>query len=166
MVLCNLVLSQQEMAFACKEGRRRHEDSRTRGIRDAHGARPGDITLDDEFGGAAAEFAASKIFNVKWTAAHPNSPPDGPDIGNRTQVRHIARPSSKCLLVRPSDLQKYGNVPFVLVRRQGNQFTLLGWIMAEEAQGIVPLTDKGNGRPPAWFVPEYFLHSIEKLRNI
>jgi hypothetical protein len=51
------------------------------------------------------------------------------------------------------------------MRRHGAEFTALGWIMASEAQQVVPLTDMGNGRPPAWFVPESRLYQIEELKK-
>jgi hypothetical protein len=160
------VLSQEEMTFASQRAIELHKEARARGVPDAHGARPGDITPDDEIGAAQAEFAASRIFGVKWSAGERNARKDGPDIGRRTQVRRVIKLSSKSLIIRPWDLQKYGDVPFLLMRQEGNVFAARGWIMACEAGRVCQLTDKGTGRPPAWFVRESQLHPIEHLKDV
>ncbi len=161
-----IVLSPEDMEFAERVALTLHNQARILGVSDAHGARPGEITREDEIGGAQAELAAAKLLGVKWSAGEQEAPRNGPDIGHRTQVRHVWKAFSKSLIIRPWDIQKYGDVPFVLMRKQGPKFIAKGWIMGSEAMSICPLTDKGTGRPPAWFVSENQLHPIQELRDV
>jgi hypothetical protein len=136
---------------------------RAAGIPDAHGARPFDIGPAREVGGRAAELAAARYYRVAWTSSRPDAHRDGPDIGRRTQVRHIGNPTHS-LIVRPREIERYGNVPFVLVFRAGRTFTIRGWVMAYEARRVGRWTNAGRAdRPPAWFVAQGLLRPAEEL---
>jgi hypothetical protein len=164
--LPTIVLSREELLRARQQAERLHDGNRARGLPDAHGAKPRDIPRDTEAGAQAAELAAAKWFRVPWTSSLPGARKDGPDIGRRTQVRRIQH-HSRSLIVRPSDIDKYGNVPFVLVYQGGDQFTLLGWIMAYDARRVGEWTKAGRiDRPPAWFVSQCRLRAIEALTDV
>jgi hypothetical protein len=112
----------------------------------------------------AAELAAAIALNVYWTGSEGNS--SASDIGQRTQVRCLLKETSRCLLIRESEIRKYGNVPFVLVRYREGKFLILGWIMAEKAKEVGKLTDGGDAsRPPMYLVEQKHLHSVFTLHN-
>ena len=155
------------MDQAAKAAKCLHDRIRKNGGKNAHGLRDRDATAEIEAGGAAAELAASLILRVPWTASIADNY-FGPDIGVRTQVRSSNKlRRSHCLIVRERDLDKYGNVPFVLVIQTFNTFKIHGWMMSVEATTAGNLWDGGDsGRPPAWFVPEAKLYSIDTLKDI
>ncbi len=162
-----VTLSKEELTDASKVAADLHDRLRKRGVKDAHGARRGDISREDEAGGAAAELAVARLLGVEWTAGQPGHDTYGPDVGTRTQVRSSNKPRpSHHLIVRSRDIEKYHDVPFVLVIQTGTQFDVKGWCMAYEALEIGRLWDGGNSqRPDAWFVHESKLHPIETLEN-
>ncbi len=107
----------------------------------------------------AAERAAALLLGVPYNGER--------SIGNRTQVRVIDRPEHHCLCVRESDLDRYGNVPFVLVRKEDNRCTILGWVMGREARKIGRRADNGDmKRMPMWMVEDYLLHPITTLESV
>lgn len=148
--------------------RKLHDGIRARGGKDGHGLRAEDATAEMEAGGAQAELAASLLLGVPWTAGGDGHHPDGPDIGSRTQVRSSSvRRDHHSLIVRPRDIHKYGDVPFLLVIQAGRKFTLLGWMMSYEATRAGRLWNGGDGRrPPAWFVPQEKLHPVGTLEGV
>jgi hypothetical protein len=166
-VLREITLTTQQMEEAAAVARRLHNNLRRRGVRDAHGLRARDATAELEAGGAQAELAASLLLGVPWTAGR-SADKYGPDIGTRTQVRSSNKPrSSHCLIVRPRDIEKYGNVPFVLVIQAGRLFRIHGWTMALDAATDEFRWDGGDRqRPEAWFVPEAKLLPIDTLEGV
>lgn len=158
-------LTGEQMAVADRVAARLHDGLRRRGVKDAHGLRKEDATREMEAGGAAAEMATALLLGVPWAAGEPGNDPYGPDIGTRTQVRSSNKPRPRhSLIVRSRDIEKYGDVPFVLVIQTGRVFTIHGWMMAFEAVKKGRLWDGGDGgRPEAWFVPEEKLHDIDSL---
>lgn len=159
-----VVLSDDQLKEATKVAKELHDSCRRKGIRDGHGLRKADATSDMETTGYAAEMALAQYLGVEWTARD-SQDPKGPDVGERTQVRssHVER-AFHHLIVRTRDIEKYGNVPFVLVIRKGNAFFVKGWMMSYEAVNVGRWWDGGDsGRPPAYFVPEDKLYSIDTL---
>lgn len=159
-------LSKEQMQEAADAAKRLHDMLRARGARNAHGLRDEDATADLEAGGAAAELAVSVYLGVRWAGAVGNSS-YGPDVGERTQVRSSNRPRKHhCLIVRQRDIDKYGNVPFVLVIQEGNRFEIKGWAWAQDAVRRGRFSDGGDkDRPKAWFLGEEFLRPIEDLED-
>lgn len=165
--LTEITLIPFQMEQAAKVARNLSNTLRKRGVKNAHGLRKRDATAELEEGGAQAELAASLMLGVEWTASKSNDP-FGPDIGTRTQVRSSNKPRGHhSLIVRPRDIEKYGDVPFLLVIQNGPNFVIKGWMMALEATRVGRLWD-GNDRqrPEAWFVPEEKLHPIETLEVV
>lgn len=160
-----ITLSTQQMIRAAIVAQELHDDLRARGVQDGHGLK--NAITEMEAGGAQAELAASILLGVEWTGEK-NLGPYAADIGTRTQVRSSNKPRSRhSLIVRQRDLDKYGDVPFLLVIQTGNTFRIHGWMMAKEAAQDRFLWDGGDKtRPKAWFVPERFLYSIEKMEGI
>lgn len=162
-----ITLTDRQMEEAATVARRLHDGLRRRGVRNAHGLRDKEATRELEAGGAQAELAASLLLGVPWTARYDDDPCSA-DIGTRTQVRSSNKPRpSHCLIVRQRDLDKYGNVPFLLVIQTGQMFRIHGWMMAFDAARPEFLWDGGDpARPKAWFVPERRLHPIETLEGV
>jgi hypothetical protein len=160
----SITLDDEQHARAVKA--RERMDAKFRDKREeGHGAKKGSISRDDEIGGFAGELAAAILLGVEWTGEACDT--QSADIGTRTQVRTLTRASSRRLLVRPYDLRKYGNVPFVLVRMQEDKrtFTILGWCMGDEVPQRGELTDGGNpDRPLVYLVDQNNLRRAEYLR--
>ncbi len=169
----SITLSPQEMTLAEEVSfkiHRRADGSRWVG-RNPTKTTSKSITRDDEVGGHAGELAAALMLGVDWTGMKSsnfssNSSSNSADVGHFTQVRTLTRDTSRCLLVRPHDLEKYGNVPFVLVRRSGNRFYLLGWIWGFEAKTLGRMTDGGDKtRPPVYLVDQRNLRNMEDFKR-
>lgn len=160
----SITLTSFQMDQADRVARRLHDRLRRLGVKNAHGLRDRDATPEMEANAAAAELAAALLLDVPWTASLLNDP-CGPDIGSRTQVRSSNRPRNHhSLIVRPRDIEKYNDVPFVLVIQRGCHFTIKGWMMAFEATKEGRLWNGGDRqRPDAWFVGEEKLHDITTL---
>lgn len=157
-------LSQEQMALAATVAEELHGKLRAAGVKDGHGARPEDMTPEVEAGGSAAEIAAALFLGVPWTAQHADDP-YGADVGLRTQIRSTNKVRhSHSLIVRQRDLQKYGNVPFILVVQTGNRFELKGWAMAYDVKTRGREWDGGDhSRPPAYFLHESQLQPMATL---
>ena len=156
-------LSAKQMDFVDKIVREGVKKKKAGGARNMHGITPEDDTPEVAVGAAQAELALSLFLNVEWASYRKG----GPDVGERTQVRSSMRErSSHSLIVRPRDLELYGDVPFVLVIQKRNRFEVLGWMSSVEATRVGKLCNGGNWkRPDAWFVHESLLHSLEELTN-
>lgn len=136
-----------------------------RGKPNGHGAKANAISHEDEVGGFAGELAVATALGAAWHA-ETTLDTSGPDVGRATQVRTLTRPTSKRLLVRPHDLRKYGDVPYVLVRRDGDrEFTLLGWIYGDDVPVRGRKTDGGDpSRPPMYLVDPDDLEPMAGLK--
>lgn len=160
--LWSIRLSGEQRKFAKKVTDRIR--AKCRGKRDGHGGNA--LTIGNEFHGYCGELAAALLLGVEWTGGAEDATAAGSDIGRQTQVRTLVHGTSHRLLVRPHDLHKYGNVPFVLVRREadGDTYTLLGWCYAFEVPLRGKLTDGGDpSRPPCYLVHPAALRPIDTL---
>ncbi len=166
-MLTTITLTDAQMTRAAQVASKLHDRLRRQGVKDAHGLRKADATVEMESGAAAAELAASLMLGVAWTTSEKNDP-YGADIGERTQVRSSGKlRSSHSLIVRSRDIEKYGDVPFLLVIQEGKAFRILGWMMSFEALKVGRLWDGGDSkRPDAWFVHESLLHHIQTLKVV
>jgi hypothetical protein len=136
---------------------------RERPLPDGHGAAEGDITANMRFSGFAGELASALALNVRWNAEFTNSTKVA-DVGRCIQVR-TSHAKARKLLVRPHDLKKYGNVPFVFVKQLSlSQFDVVGWIFASDVPKVGELGYGGNyHRPAAYYVDEKHLKPISEL---
>lgn len=164
-------LSDAEMALAWSESEKIHGPLRAKGTRNAHGMTAEAATSDLEASGHACELALSLYLDREWSAVTRRSPDGGkalgPDVGDHLQVRSSDVPRKRHhLIVRARDLKEHGDVPFVLVIRQGRAFSIRGWAMCGEVGTIGRWWDGGRpGRPKAWFVPEDKLRPIRELSS-
>lgn len=157
-------LSREEMAKGAAVAKELHDRLRSYGVRDGHGLRAGDHSAM-EAGGAQAELAVAKYYGVPWTASLPGHTAKSPDVGARTQVRSsFVQRSSHHLQIRNRDIDKYGNVPYILVIQTGNIFEIKGWIMCEEGLKVCRVYD-ANGRPPVFQVHESKLLHPDTLKK-
>jgi len=152
----NVTLNASEMLAAAFVGVRRHVAAIARGLADKHG-----LTGDkDGWGlhieGAAGEVAAAKALGRYWSASvntfKAGYDVDGIQIRTRSQDHYD-------LIIRANDPS---DAIFVLVTGASPNFKVHGWILAGDGKCDEFVQSHGN-RPPAWFVPQSRLNSIESL---
>jgi hypothetical protein len=99
---------------------------------------------------AGSELAAAKVYNAYWPPSLEPQKGGQPDIGRNIQVRHTPKHNHR-LLVTPDALDEQF---YVLVTGHLPVFEVVGHIKAGDAKQRQWLTDLGNGRPEAYFVPQ------------
>jgi hypothetical protein len=105
--------------------------------------------------GACGEYAFAKYARLPFR--HTLFTFHAPDVGN-WQVR-CTKLKPPMLIVRTCDRDEDS---FVLVHCVTDFcYRVCGWITGREAKQSRWLTDRGNGRPAAWFVPADALHAID-----
>lgn len=140
-----------EVAVAAMVGVNRQNTAIRDGRPDRHGFEGPGWNVHIE--GAAGEMAVAKALGIYWPCAVNTF--KMPDVG-RLQVR--TRSDKKYdLIVRHCDSP---HEVFVLVIGRVPTFEVVGWIKGVDAQRDEWLQDYG-GRPPAWFVPQKALVSID-----
>lgn len=149
-----ILLTQEDIEQAKKVARIRNEKAiLAHADPQKYGFKGENLSLHVE--GALAEKAASKALELEWDI--------GPwqkrswDIGN-LQIRSTKYTTGK-LIVRPADDE---NDTFVLVISRSPKFEIKGWIKGKDAKKEEWIYSS-NGRPPAWFVPQSQLNSIDTL---
>lgn len=148
----NVVLERHEIEMVAAVGVRRRCASLDR-LADRHGY-SGENAWEQDIQGAAAELAVAKATNRYWDGSF-NTYKRG-DVGS-VQVRSTKRPDG-CLIVRPSDP---ADAVYFLVVGEIPEFTVVGWIMGENAK-LERFEKAPGGRPPAFFVPQRYLTPIER----
>jgi hypothetical protein len=99
-----VILSNVQMEFAGFLADKLREKIKKKGGKDAHGAKPGDITTQMEHGGAQAELAVAVFLSSPWNILQGAY---AADVGKDVQVRSTQKPRpSHSLIVRQRDLQK------------------------------------------------------------
>ena len=141
-----------EINAAAEVGIRRHIESLRKGLKDAHGF-DGKNGWSLNINGALGEMAFAKQQNVYY---------DGsvntfklPDVG-QYQIRTTFM---DYLIVRPGDSDED---IFVMVQNKCPLFEIVGFMLGADAKRF-NLTDRGNGRPPAHFVPAANLSDPRQL---
>jgi hypothetical protein len=105
--------------------------------------------------GALGEYAFAKAAHLPFR--HTLFTFHAPDVAG-WQVR-CTKTQPPCLIIRPGDSD---HDSFVLVQYLADtRYRVCGWISGREAKQSRWLTDRGNGRPAAWFVPADALHAID-----
>jgi hypothetical protein len=148
-------LTDEQLARSAACARLRLEESRRQGLADQHGRVEKDFGID--MTGACGEHATAILKCVPWTASV--NVGDAPDVGD-IQVRSTNNAGYN-LIVRPGDVEKYPNHPYMLAVVQGAKVYLIGWIYAREAESAArPRThsDENGEWSPAYFVPKSALH--------
>ena len=121
--------------------------------------------FDTDVKAAGAEMAVAKALGMYWDGSVGRFKKEA-DIGKDIEVRMTSMRIPR-LIVRPND-SKNPDRKFVLVHDRcsvGRKFCydIMGWIHCKDAMNDNFLTDNGNGRPPAWFVPVVHLLPVEDL---
>lgn len=140
----NVVLERHEIEMAAVVGVRRRTASLDRCV-DRHGYQ-GTNAWEQDIQGAAAELAVAKATRRYWDGSFDTFKRG--DVG-QIQVRSTKRPDGS-LIVRPSDSDLD---IFFLVVGEIPEFTVVGWIKAQDAKQERYEKAPG-GRPPAYFVPQ------------
>ena len=85
------------------------------------------------------------------------------DIDGWVQVRSTSLNPSHRLIVRPNDLDEH---LFVHVEFEGRKGGPVGWLYGHEAKQEKWLTDRGNGRDPAYFIPRRHQRLMEEFLEL
>lgn len=106
-----------------------------------------------EVEGACAELAVAKATGSFWQAIVSRPVTGGPDVGD-LHVRHTTRDHG-CLIIRPADPIGL----YVLVTGRAPTLTIRGYGDAADVR-LPKYLRRGNGLPPAWFVPQSELYDL------
>jgi hypothetical protein len=154
-------LSEYETLVGAQVGMMRNIQSIKSGKVDFVGGPPEGIGWNIHVEGACGEMAVAKAFGVYWNPTV-NTYQDGGDVGDEWQVRTRSRDDYE-LYVRPRDLEKKADKPFILVTGAAPRFRIVGWMIGKDAK-----RDKWwqmhGGKPGAWFVPQSCLRPLGELR--
>jgi hypothetical protein len=148
-------LTWPEVSIGAVIGLFRHIEALKRQRPDAYGRSEAD-GWSDHIEGACGELAFAKAAHRYWTPTV-NTFKTGGDVGI-VQVRTRSRQDYQ-LLVRDDDAD---DAPFVLVRGRAPCYWVVGWIPGNEAKRTEWRKAYG-GRPPAYFVPDEALFSMEDV---
>jgi|TARA_R100000093_G_scaffold38337_1_gene20169 hypothetical protein len=148
-------LTKSEMYYAALVGVRRNIASFQ--VESTNKVKNKDFGWHIDIEAACGEMAVAKYFNLYW---------DGsvntfklPDVGG-FQVRHTQKQDG-CLIVRPRDSD---DEAYVLVVGTSPVYWVAGWCYGYEAKQEQHVEPGYNGMPPAWFVPQANLHSVNQLK--
>ncbi len=147
-----------EVRYAAQIGLERRVRAMERGHQDCN-LRTDSNRWTDHLEGACAEMAVAKYLNRFWSGSIDTYRVGG-DVG-RYQVRSSAHIPELCIRERDRDeelfIKVFGAVP---------TFTLLGWMRAGDAKQPGWLHDRGNGGPPAFWVPPTELQPMNLFPTI
>lgn len=116
-------------------------------------------SFDEHIQGAIGEMVVAKHFNLYWEAVVRDPWNEiQSDVGKGLEIRTTG--PNRRLIVRSGDPD---DKVFIHVAGERLEWTITGWLLGWEAKQDQWLTNAGNNRPPAWFVPSDELHPIEKL---
>lgn len=111
---------------------------------------------DKHINGALGEIAAARAVGRYWEGMGALGNLRARDVLG-AQVRWTSGTELRIMKSDPPD------DPFILVTGRAPKFTVWGWLRAREGQRHEYLSDKGNGRPPCYFVPRDDLHDLDLL---
>jgi len=121
--------------------------------------------FDTDVKAAGAEMAVAKGLGKYWDGSVGRYKKEA-DIGKDIEVRMTSMRTPK-LIIRPNDSshpeRKYVLVNDMCQVGQKFRYELMGWMQCSHAMQEKFLTDNGNGRPPAWFVPVGELRPMEDI---
>jgi len=106
--------------------------------------------------GALTECAMAKYLNVYWNKVKW----DLPDVGD-VDVRSSSKPNGELIIRRNDDPNK----KYYLLIGLNGEYEIKGWLYGKEAMKDQFWTSKDTGRPPAWFVPQEYLTSINGIAS-
>lgn len=136
----------------------RQEESKKKGLKNNHGFNPSEEEdRQKNINGAAAELAVAKWLNIYFVGSV-NTFKEIPDVG-RFEIRHTELDNGSLIVRKPDpDDRRY-----ILVTGKLPKLNIRGWLLGADAKKTQWCRDYG-GRPPAWFVPQNGLKSLDKLK--
>jgi hypothetical protein len=152
----NVTLTWYEVAIGAYVGIQRQIAALSKRLPDRHGY-IGD-GWSEHIEGACGEMAAARAIGQYWTPSV-NTFKNGGDVGEiqvRTRSNH-----EYDLLIRNSDRD---DDIFILVTGKVPSFVVRGWLRGSDCKKQEWLKEYG-GRPPAWFVPQGSLNSVDHMRG-
>jgi hypothetical protein len=148
-------LTWYEVKMGSEIGVLRCIESMRKKMKDAYGYKG--HTWEDNIQGACGELAFAKFKGIYWDGSvNKMGHPDFIINGNPVEIKTTNKNNG--LIVRPDTPVKYC---FVLVKGKIPNFNIVGWISGKDARSLGKFTDNGNGRPPAYFVPEDRLNKFK-----
>ena len=162
-----IILTDAEFEWATQIGKKRESEALLLGKKDSYGIDPANSEEVHIFG-ACAELATAIAFGLDWNASF-NTFKEGSDI---CDISHCKVPP---LQVRARRQEKYGllvrkndrnNDIFICVIGRGRKFRIVGWMFGKHAKQQKWLSDHGNRKSPAYFVPQNELKKIDPLRKL
>ncbi len=150
-----IILSIGELHLAAQIGSLRQIESVSKGLKDKHGFTGSGWDVHIE--GAAGEIAAARALGMYWGGTVNTFKSIG-DVG-KLEIR-TASGSNSSLIVREGDSD---NAVFVLVTGTSPVYNVAGWMLGKDAKKP-EWSRSPNGRPPAYFVPQFSLNNIEDLK--
>lgn len=155
-------LTWYEMMLAIECGVQRNVSSWKSNLKNNAGYVPKDL-FDTNIKGAAAEMAVAKALDMYWDGSVDTFKGKA-DVGFDIEVRMTDMRIPK-LIFRPGDPvdRKYVLAQNLWVNGGKPKFELLGWLEGKKAKRKKFLTDNGNGRKPAYFVPVNELNLMRDL---
>ena len=149
-------LTPAEMLIGEHVGRMRQAIARSRNWQTLNGG-PNDFQAEENhILGAQGEMATASHFNLFWNIQVGQL--GGVDVGGMIEVR--ARRHAHGLKITNGDNDR---LPFVDVYADPPSFKLNGWCIARDGKRPALLSDLGNGRAPAFWVPENILRPMLEL---
>jgi hypothetical protein len=143
-----IVLSWREMLIAAHEGVLR----RITGLKGEYEQVDGNVSSwTEDIESAMSEFALSKHLDRHWTIkANSHDGDVGEEEARQTEY------SEGHLIIRPKDFEKAnaGEARFWLLTGRNGRYKVRGWIYGKDAKRPVYWGALGQGRPPAWNVPQ------------
>ena len=119
-----------------------------------HGLNREQITWDIWIEGCLTEYALAKHLNLHWEGT---GVVGGGDVG-KEEVRATDRHTNS-LIIRDSDND---NKRYWLLTGRDGSYHVHGYMYARDAKQAKYLTDKGNGREKAYFVPQKDLRNDQR----
>jgi len=153
-------LDEADLRRAKQEASENNEDTRRQGYKDKFDpASWGSSRLENDTNSRAAEIAASKVTGLPLNPYHGQG--RGPDLGTDVQIKHTHWRTGK-MIIRPK--QENPDHKFILVIRQGNTFTLVGWLWGKEAHIDRHLKPPHSpGEPQNWEIEQIHLRQMDTL---
>lgn len=154
-----IYLTHDEVEKARHYGTLRQEHSVQQGRTDRHGLDPAK-GLEVNILGVCGEIALARFLKIDPFTPTVDAPKHEPDVGPY-QVRAVSS-ALHSLLIREDDNPES---IFWLVAKTyvTDLFIIKGWLMAKNGMRKEWLTDRGNGREPAYFVPQARLKRPDQI---
>lgn len=151
-----ITLSLEEVAMGAAVAVHRGIDAIKHSRKNNHGFVGNGWTENIE--GYCAEIAVSKALGLYYSAGDGKGF-KGADVSEKIQVRWASEENYR-LIIRPADHTDYF---YVLVTGIAPTYTIRGFIHGSDAKKDYYYDNPGNGRPDAWWIPQFALDPIDEL---